>query len=592
MGFDYWLVHLVWTIPPALVMTAVYWPFFTRLELYKTFTLITIAVLATIPWDSYLIRNRIWSYPDDAVVGPTLFAIPLEELFFFVIQTYNTSLIYIILTKRLVLPTYLGRPTNALSAIVGDLVILGSFVSGATGIWFGGSFTYMGLILIWVCPFMLLQWAMCCRFLLALPRKEVLLSIVIPSTYLCMVDNLALQRGTWVIERDTKLGFQVFGSLDIEEFVFFWVTNIMVVFGLVAIDHAIAIAEYQIASSPGSVKQFPSYGNLILLYVSSRSDTHDSHFLEGLTEAVRTVSQKSQSMYMGSAMFQGGLRVDLLLLYYFCRVMDDLIDEAPDRQTAELIIEQCSQALRCKFGEASAKPENTTPGAKETDNKDESTAPSLVSSLTLLPASHLTIDPLLGLLAGFKTDLGFSAKDQSFPIETGDDLETYAYNVASVVAVSVLQLVFSHHESTVSVPQKQRDHIIRAAERMGQALQYVNIARDVEHDAEIGRVYIPTTWLNDEDLKPTDVLAKPHDPRVTKLRNTMLDKADEMYRTSVDAIDELPAEVRAAIRTVVESYMTIGKVVRKGPRKKAGQGKLKLSLWRRFWVARRAMSTA
>lgn len=56
----------------------------------------------------------------------------------------------------------------------------------------------------------------CCRFLLALPRKEIFLSIAVPSLYLCVVDNLALQRGTWVIENDTKLDLQIWGALDVE----------------------------------------------------------------------------------------------------------------------------------------------------------------------------------------------------------------------------------------------------------------------------------------------------------------------------------------------------------------------------------------
>lgn len=53
--------------------------------------------------DSHLIRTGIWctsptfgsfiglpstAYPPDAIIGPTLFSIPAEELFFFVIQTY------------------------------------------------------------------------------------------------------------------------------------------------------------------------------------------------------------------------------------------------------------------------------------------------------------------------------------------------------------------------------------------------------------------------------------------------------------------------------------------------------------------------
>lgn len=42
------------------------------------------------------------------------------------------------------------------------------------------------------------------------------MSILIPTVYLWMVDRLSLQRGTWVIEKGTKLDIQFWGFLDIE----------------------------------------------------------------------------------------------------------------------------------------------------------------------------------------------------------------------------------------------------------------------------------------------------------------------------------------------------------------------------------------
>ncbi|PFH59533.1 hypothetical protein XA68_12200 [Ophiocordyceps unilateralis] len=142
----------------------------------------------------------------DAILGFTLFSIPLEEVFFFVTQTYDTGLL--------------------------------------------DTHTYMSLILAWVTPFLTLQWAAGSHFLLALPRARLLLAVALPSVYLCMVDTLALRRGTWVIEDGTKLGYDVLGLIEVEEVVFFFATNLMIVVGLVTIDYYIAMEEYQMASSP------------------------------------------------------------------------------------------------------------------------------------------------------------------------------------------------------------------------------------------------------------------------------------------------------------------------------------------------------
>lgn len=151
-----------YTIPPAILLTLIYRPFLTRLDVYKILFLITIAVVATTPWDSYLIKTKIWSYSSDVIIGPTLFEIPLEELFFFVIQTYNTTLLYLLLNKPIFHPVYLRHEKKSdpwkyaklAGQLVGALAIkkaLGMIKEEGTGV-------YLGMILVWAVPFLVLLW--------------------------------------------------------------------------------------------------------------------------------------------------------------------------------------------------------------------------------------------------------------------------------------------------------------------------------------------------------------------------------------------------------------------------------------------------
>ncbi|KAJ5128682.1 uncharacterized protein N7443_005801 [Penicillium atrosanguineum] len=594
MGFDYWLVHLIWTLPPATLLTAAYWPFFTRLEITKILILINIAVLSTIPWDSYLIRNRIWSYPADAVVGHKLFEIPFEEIFFFIIQTYCTSLLYVILTKHLVLPAYLlPRKGNFTKAIGSAILMAGTGI----GIIFTSSknhLTYLGLILVWALPVLAFQWLLCGNFLLALPKRPILLSILLPTFYLWIVDSLSLQRGTWVIERGTKVDIQLWGSLDLEEAVFFLVTNVMVVLGLVTVDHALAMAEYDMVMTKPADSHQSSIAQIFWSYMTSQWRSFDVRFLEGLNAAIEKLSQKSQSMYLGSAMFQDRLRIDLVLLYSFCRVIDDLVDEAPDSKTAQANIKEASQVLHWRF--STKRPTKPLYEYLEVENGPEQTSAltPLLSSIALLPASRLTLKPLLELLSGFEMDLGFSAEKQEFPITTESDLQLYAHRVAGTVASSLLELVFSHYGMDENkYDRAQQERIINSGQCMGQALQYVNIARDIKRDAAISRVYIPSSWLAEEGITPTDVLASPDDDKLAIFEDRMLRKANDAYEQSVGAIDELPKEARGPIKTTIESYMMIGGMVRK--RRQAGikeEGKLKVPLWRRLRLAWWEMSVS
>ena len=121
--------------------------------------------MSTTPWDSYLIHTRVWTYPPNAIIGPTLFRIPAEEVFFFVIQTYTTSLLYLILSKPTFHPVYLrgqkrlndGRRLG-FRRWIGIFAIVVCIVVGIGMVMEGGEGLYMSLILVWAGPFVLLLW--------------------------------------------------------------------------------------------------------------------------------------------------------------------------------------------------------------------------------------------------------------------------------------------------------------------------------------------------------------------------------------------------------------------------------------------------
>lgn len=115
---------------------------------------------STIPWDSYLIRNKIWSYPQSSVIGPTLFQIPYEEVFFFFIQTYITASLYALLSKPVIHSVLLARsPAEGRAARwSGTAALLAITGLAAHLIHLNQEGTYLGLILVWVSPFLALLW--------------------------------------------------------------------------------------------------------------------------------------------------------------------------------------------------------------------------------------------------------------------------------------------------------------------------------------------------------------------------------------------------------------------------------------------------
>jgi 15-cis-phytoene synthase/lycopene beta-cyclase len=215
------------------------------------------------------------------------------------------------------------------------------------------------------------------------------------------------------------------------------------------------------------------------------------------------------------------------------------------------------------------------------------------SALLLLPTPFISSKPLYGLLSGFRTDLEFPGPDRSagltqdFPIKDELDLELYANRVAGTVAELCLELVFHHSPTSDEMSRKEREVMISAGGRMGIALQYVNIARDVATDAAIGRVYLPTVWLEEEGLSPQDVIKKPTGAKIERLRTRLLGKAFIVYEEARGAMAHLPPEARAPMRVAVESYMEIGRVLsEKGYKAKAGRATVpKLRRIRVAWKA-------
>ncbi len=195
--------------------------------------LVIVAVVYTTPWDNYLVASGVWWYDPALVTGITLGYVPLEEYTFFVLQTLLTGFYLLWLMGRLP-----GRATTRLPAVGGAVRPVA--VTGAAVIWavstivlFSGwaPARYLTLILSWALIPVLIQLAFGADILWR--HRRLLFWGIVPSTlYLAAADALAIQAGTWQISPVQTLGIFVGGGLPLEEFTFFLMTNLLVVFGL------------------------------------------------------------------------------------------------------------------------------------------------------------------------------------------------------------------------------------------------------------------------------------------------------------------------------------------------------------------------
>lgn len=225
--------------PPLAILSLVNWrmrhqPFPTRLSAFRPISVVAahilVALLYTTLWDNYLVATGVWWYEPSLVTGLTLGWVPIEEYTFFIVQTLMTGL-WLLWLARMIQPAEGEIVSHSgirwVSTLILSVLWVLSVVILAIG-WQPG--TYLGLILVWALPPIMLQTAFGADILWGY-RRLVLPGFIAPTLYLSLADTIAIQSGTWTIDPLQTTGLHFPGGLPLEEFIFFLVTNLLISFG-------------------------------------------------------------------------------------------------------------------------------------------------------------------------------------------------------------------------------------------------------------------------------------------------------------------------------------------------------------------------
>ena len=247
---------------------------------------------------------------------------------------------------------------------------------------------------------------------------------------------------------------------------------------------------------------------------------------QDLQACVSMMQGGSKTFFAASRLLPPRVRMAAIALYAFCRVADDLVDEAPAGAQPLQVLQDRLDAIYAG-----------TPRDHVEDH-----ALSLVVQQYTLPR-HL----LDALIEGFTWDADGRVYDS---IEA---LHAYGARVAGSVGAMMCWIMGPH----------QMDTLARACE-LGVAMQLTNIARDVGHDASIGRLYLPRQWLLDAGIEPESWLAHPvFNAALAQVVTRLLDEADRLYKQAQSGIAALPPDCRAAICAASMIYAEIGHQLRR-----------------------------
>lgn len=224
--------HLVFTLPVLAALWYLAPAYDTVRRQRAAIGLVILNVIAfayTTPWGSFMIQTGVWWYGEGAVAWRGLH-IPLGEYMFFAIQTL---IVGFYLHWRGFDPSYQTGDFAVWPAVGGVAVGLAMTLGGLYMITFGDSFLYLGGLIAWVGPVVIIQWVVGAGYLLREARPWIEAALL-PALYLWVTDRIAIGMGTWVISEQYTTGWLVpILGLPIEEALFFLAAGLMTVTGLV-----------------------------------------------------------------------------------------------------------------------------------------------------------------------------------------------------------------------------------------------------------------------------------------------------------------------------------------------------------------------
>ncbi len=227
----------IFLVIPILLLSAIHaWenrrasrPYWTLSPWWVLGAHVLLALIYTTPWDNYLVATGVWGYDPARVTGITLGWVPIEEYTFFILQPILTGLWLLWLWRRGWATESSPASTPWRRRILAALGLLWLLMVGLLlSRW--QAITYLSLTLSWALLPILLQIGVGGDILWR-QRRLVGLGIGVPTLYLAAADALAINAGIWSISPTQSLPILLFGLLPLEEFIFFLITNILVVLG-------------------------------------------------------------------------------------------------------------------------------------------------------------------------------------------------------------------------------------------------------------------------------------------------------------------------------------------------------------------------
>lgn len=229
----------------------------------------------------------------------------------------------------------------------------------------------------------------------------------------------------------------------------------------------------------------------------------------------------------------------LSIIYGFCRLADDIVDEGYEDAPARLA------ALRAEIDLVFEGRAQTELGAALQE----------VIKNFPMPKQYFT-DLIDGMSRDLQTPVRFAAQA---------DLDWYIYRVASVVGLMCIEIFGYKNQQTKEF-----------AINLGFAVQLTNIARDIAEDGKLNRIYIPTEDLARFGVSEAEIIHPQKTEKLEALIRYELSRAQNYYDNAAKLLPKEDFASMLPARAMGNIYKEILKKLQQNPCPSDGK-KLKLN---------------
>ena len=239
------------------------------------------------------------------------------------------------------------------------------------------------------------------------------------------------------------------------------------------------------------------------------SSSRNSHF----------TNARTTNFYYSFVFLPPAKRHAIEAVYAFARRGDDIVDGNLGPEEAAKALTQFRQALAACY-------------AAQNGHLEHLEFPPLSTSIQRF---KLPRQPFEDLILGLEMDLNTTR------YATFEELSLYCYRVASTIGLICIEIFGYQNPRT-------RDYAVN----LGTALQLVNIIRDVQRDAQRGRIYIPQEDLERFQVRPGELLAGAYTDPFIEMMQFECDRARQYFDRArqllppEDRPQMLAAEIMAA----------------------------------------------